>query len=510
MNLNRTWLAPWALLLALALPLAAGGTVRAGSTREPQTIDPARVWDDSSSFYVNNIFDTLVRLDTVTMKIEPSLAVRWETSPDGRTWTFYLRQGVSFHDGTPFNADAVVFTFRRQMQPASPDRLEDFPLFPEIFTYLKAVRKAGPNQVQFILSEPFFPFLASLTVDCAAIVSPTAVKRLGAAFARQPVGTGPFKLGSWHRNKRLVLVANDAYWRGRPSVDKYIDTIEPRAEMLSKYFQDGTLDILSTYSISKMVSYKKQEWVQVIASPLFSVMYVVLNAARPQLKSRNVRQALCHAWDPRALKLVFQDYVLPIHSLLPPGLDGGVSAETPLGFSLAKAQALLKKEGAGAEIQLEMLVQRDEGLLFQLFSMFAANLKQVGVRLKLTRLDAPEYARRIARGDFDLTYSGWIADYPDPDSMLFPPLSQKLQQQGFATVAACGRSDLLQRLTQARREGDAGKRLAAYRAIDRAFVGDGLLLPLYQDKRVIIFNRQLGTIRPNPLGKLSLFELRMK
>jgi peptide/nickel transport system substrate-binding protein/oligopeptide transport system substrate-binding protein len=142
--------------------------------------------------------------------------------------------------------------------------------------------------------------------------------------------------------------------------------------------------------------------------------------------------------------------------------------------------------------------------------MYATNLKQVGVRLKLTRLDAQEYARRIARGEYDLTYSGWIADYPDPDSMLFPPLSQKLQQQGFATVAASGRSDLLQRLTQARHEGDAGRRLAAYRGIDRAFVGDGLLLPLYQDKRVIIFNRKLGTIRPNPLGKLSLFELRMK
>jgi len=502
------WLA--LLLLALAVPLAAGNVVRAGSPREPQTIDPARAWDDTSSFYVLNIFDTLVRWNPLTQKIEPSLAVRWETSRDGRTWTFHLRQGVRFHDGTPFNADAVVFTFWRQMDAANPDRLQDFPLFSEIFTYLKEVRVKGPNQVQFILSEPFFPFLASLTVDCAAIVSPTAVKKSGAAFARQPVGTGPFMLSSWQKNKRLVLAANEKYWRGRPAVDKYIDTIEPQGEVLNKYFQDGTLDILSTYSISKMVSYKKQDWVQVIDAPLFSVLYVVLNASRPQLKSRHVRQALCHAWDPRALKLVFQDYVLPIHSLLPPGLDGGVSGEPPLGFSLAKAQAMLKKDGAAAEIPLEMLVQREEGLLFQLFSMYARNLKQIGVRLKLTRLDTQEYARRVTRGDYDLAYSGWIADYPDPDSMLFPLLSQKLQQQGFANVASSGRADLLERLTLARRESDAKKRLAAYREVDRAFVSDGLVLPLYQDKRVIIFNRKLGTIQPNPLGKLSLFELQMK
>ena len=140
--------------------------------------------------------------------------------------------------------------------------------------------------MQFILSEPFFPFLATLTVDCAAIVSPTAVKKSGADFARQPVGTGPFKLDSWQRNKRLVLTANPDYWRGQPGIDEYIDTIEPQAEMLSKYFQDGMLDILSTYSISKMVTYRKQDWVQVIAVPLYSVTYVVLNSARPPLNAR--------------------------------------------------------------------------------------------------------------------------------------------------------------------------------------------------------------------------------
>jgi ABC-type oligopeptide transport system substrate-binding subunit len=250
--------------------------------------------------------------------------------------------------------------------------------------------------------------------------------------------------------------------------------------------------------------------VQVVAAPLYSVTYVVINAARPALKSRGVRQALCHAWDPRALTLVFQDYVLPIHSLLPPGLAAGGSATPPLDFSLARAQALLKKEGGAAGRELEMLLQRDDGLLFQLLSIYARNLKQAGVRVKLIRLDTREYARRVASGDYDLAYSGWIADYPDADSMLFPQLSQKLQQQGFANIAASGRQDLLDLLVAARREGDAHKRQAIYREVDRAFVTDGLVLPLYQDKRVVIFNRKLANIRPGPLGKIALFELRMR
>jgi peptide/nickel transport system substrate-binding protein len=503
------------LLLDLAVPLSGGPpeaarVLRSGSLSEPSSLDPACVWDDTSSFYVNNIFDTLVRLDPRTMKIEPSLASSWETSQDGRTWTFNLRRGVRFHDGTPCGAEAVAFSFFRQMDPANPDRRTAFPMFAEIFTHLTTVKKTGPYQVQFILSEPFFPFLASLTVECAAIVSPTAVKKLGAGFARHPVGTGPFKLNSWQKGKRLVLAANPDYWRGRPAIDEYVDIIEPQSEMLNKRFLDGALDILSTYSISKMVGYKKLDWVQVIAAPYLSVTYVVINSARLPLQRKGVRQALGHAWDPRTLKLVFQDYVLPIHSLLPRGLMEGEDEARPSGFSLAKARELLNKETGGAELQLEFLLLKDDGLIFQLLSIYAANLKQIGVKLKLTRLEPDVLAARIAAGDFDLAYSGWIADYPDPDSMLSPLLSEPLLKQGFANAATGKRQDLIEKLILARRERNAGQRHAIYRAIDRILIGDGLVIPLYQDKRVIIFNRRVENIRPNPLGKLYLFDLKMK
>lgn len=498
------------LFLVTAAPLMADRVVRSGSLFEPTGIDPAQAWDDISSFYVGNIFDTLVRLNPQTMKIEPSLATSWETSQDGRTWTFHLRRGVRFHDSTLLNADAVVFTFFRQMDPANPNRRHDFPLFADIFTFLKTVRKIDPYKVQFILSEPFFPFLATLTVDCAAIVSPSAVKKAGADFAHQPVGTGPFKLSSWQKNKRLVLTANREYWRGRPSVDEYIDTIEPRSEILNSYFQQGMLDILYSYSISKMISYKKQDWVKVTATPYLSVTFAVVNAARPLLNRKRVRQALSHAWDPRALKLVFQDYVLPIHTLLPKGLMAGEPEAQPVGFSLATAKALLKKEGLAGEIQLEMLVQKDDGLLFQLLSMYAKSLKQIGIKLRLTRLDPQAYASRIALGDYDLAYSGWIADFPDPDSMLFPLLSEQLQKQGFANIAGAKRRDLDDLLKVARHERDAKQRLALYRNIDRTVIADGLVIPLYQDKLVIIFNQKIGRLQPDPLGKFFLYDLLLK
>ncbi|MCX6554797.1 MAG: ABC transporter substrate-binding protein [Candidatus Aminicenantes bacterium] len=499
------------LIAIMVVPLlAAERVVRSGSPFEPSGMDPAQAWDDISAFYVDNIFDTLVRLNPQTTKIEPALAVSWETSPDGRTWTFQLRRGVRFHDGTPLDADAVVFTFFRQMDPANPNRQRDFPMFSGIFTLLKAVQKLDAQRVQFILSEPFFPFLAALTVECAAIVSPTAVKKEGANFAHRPVGTGPFKLDSWQKDKRLVLTANREYWGVRPSVDEYVNIIEPSSEILNSYFQQGTLDILYSYSISKMVSYKKQDWVKVVAAPYLSVTFVVINAARPTLSRKRVRQALGCAWDPRALKLIFQDYVLPIHTLLPKGLIASETEAPGSEFSLAKAQNLLKKESMEREIQLEMLLQKDDGLLFQLFSMFARNLKQIGIKLKLTRLDAQAYKSRIALGDYDLAYSGWIADYPDPDSMLFPLLSEQLQKQGFANIAGAKRRDLDDLLKAARRERDAKKRQALYRDIDRAIVDDGLVIPLYQDKRVMIYNQKIGRLQPDLLGKFYLNDLQLK
>jgi len=498
------------LVVLMAVPLVAEHVVRSGSTQEPTSMDPAQAWDDISAFYVDNIFDTLVRLNPQSTKIEPALAVSWETSPDGLTWTFQLRHGVRFHDGTPMDADAVVFSFFRQMDPANPNRQHDFPMFSEIFTFLRTVQKLDPQRVQFILSEPFFPFLAALTVECASIVSPSAVKKAGGNFARQPVGTGPFKLDSWQEDKRLVLIANRDYWGGRPAVDQYVNIIEPRGEILNSYFQQGTLDILYSYSISKMISYKKQEWVKVVATPYLSVTFAVINSARPQLNRKRVRQALGCAWDPKALKLVFQDYVLPIHTLLPKGLIKTEAAAPGSVFSMAKAKSLLKKEGLEREIPLEVLMQKDDDLLFQLFSMFAKNLKQIGISLKLTRLDADAYASRIALGDYDLAYSGWIADYPDPDSMLFPLLSEQLQKQGFANVASAKRRDLDELLKAARRERDAKKRQTMYRDIDRALIEDGLVIPMYQDKRVIIYNQRIGRMQPDLLGKFYLNDLQLK
>jgi len=223
-----------------------------------------------------------------------------------------------------------------------------------------------------------------------------------------------------------------------------------------------------------------------------------------------VRLALSHAWNPQALRLIFQDYVLPTRSLLPQGLMADEPGKPVIEFSPDKAKALMRQVGSGRGIRLEMVLHKEDWLLFQLFSLYAKNLKRIGIQLTLTRLERSDFARKITRGDYDLAHSGWIADYPDPDSMLHPLLSEALQREGYPNLFPCQKQDFQKRLTLARQEGDATKRQDMYRAIDRAMIGEGLIIPLYQDKRVIIFNPMIGLIRPNPMGKICLFDIQAK
>jgi peptide/nickel transport system substrate-binding protein len=497
--------------LVMAASLIAKNIVQSGSTNDPLSLDPARVWDDTSSFYIHNIYDNLVRLNPQTMKIEPFLASAWETSENGRLWTFTLRQGINFHDGTPFNAEAVVFTFFRQMDPANKNRQLDFPLFAEIFTHLQAVEKIDATTVRFRLSEPFSPFLATLITECAAIVSPTAVKKFGGNISEHPVGTGPFKLGKWFRGKRLTLEANDNYWRGRPAIDEFINIVEPRSETLINSFKEGNLDILFTYSISKMVSFSKLNWVKIMTSPSLSISFAAFNFQHAPLDRKGVRQAISLAWDPQLLKLVFQDFVLPIHTLLPKGMLGYASKEElQNNFSLERAKAILKKESLPNDLQLELVLPVEDTLIFQLFSLYAKNLKQIGIKLKIIRLPATEYERRIASGNYDLTFTGWIADFPDPDSIFSPLFSKQLQSQGFANLSGCGRKDIKAKLSQAQCESDQEKRGEIYRQISSAISIDSLAIPFFQDKKIIVYKQKIGHIPENPLGRLFLYDLKLK
>jgi len=506
-SFHAAWIGGAILTCAVLLWPTKPQVILAGLPAQPATLDPAQSFETDSTLFIYNIFDTLVRLDPVTFRIKPSLATSWKTENGGLVWVFKLRPGVRFHDGTPCNADAVVFSFQRQLDPKFLYRYYSFPMFAELFPFLREVRKRAELEVAFHLSEPFAPFLATLTVENASIVSPTAVIKYQRDFPRHPVGTGPYKLKEWVTGKRLTMVANQTYWRGKPWIDEFTSIIEANTQQLEALFKQEKIDMMFSFSISRMAGLRSLSWVGVEISPLLSCNFLALNMNRPHMKDRNVRRALNYLWDRRMLSYVFQDYVISQPSFFPPKMIGQEKVTDAYGFSLEKARKCLAASGIHKEIALEFLVGEEGGLMLDVVKLYARNLKMVGIQLEIRRVNQAEYNRRFRQGEYDLTYSGWVADYPDPDNFATPFFSDTLQQEGFANFSSAPPGPIRDLVKRARIEADPRKRSRLYQTINRLVLDEALFIPMYQDCNVTLYNRRIGHLVGNQLGKLSLFDI---
>ena len=216
-----------AVLFVSAFPVGAsehkpviGGTLIFGRGGDSVGLDPAHEEDGESFKVCENIYDTLVQYQDESTEVEPALAESWESSEDALTWTFHLRKGVEFHDGTDFNADAVLFSLNRQHDPNHPfHNVGGTPIYWSYTGLADIVEKivALDNYtVQITLNQPYAPFIATLAMGPFAIVSPSAVKKWGEDYTNHPVGTGAFKFVRWDRGDKVVLEVNKDYWAGAP------------------------------------------------------------------------------------------------------------------------------------------------------------------------------------------------------------------------------------------------------------------------------------------------------
>ncbi|HMA24528.1 MAG TPA: ABC transporter substrate-binding protein, partial [Gemmatimonadaceae bacterium] len=233
-NRGRSFRVLWSVLAVVVLVLSActttqsgqgkkGGTFVLGLVAEPTSLDPAQLTDINSMRILSSIYDTLVQFGDNGFDLKPGLATKWTVSPDGLTYTFTLRTGVKFHDGTAFNAAAVKFNFDRMLDPKNEyASTGPFPFGGFYYGSIKETKVVDDSTVQFILSQPYSPLLNSLTLNQGRIVSPDAVKKYGKDFAQHPVGTGPFVFSEWQHGVRVVVTRNDSYWDGAPLLDKIV------------------------------------------------------------------------------------------------------------------------------------------------------------------------------------------------------------------------------------------------------------------------------------------------
>jgi len=286
------------------------------------------------------VFDTLIGRDAENNYI-PRLALSWETAENQRDWIFHLREGVTFHDGTPFNAEAVKFTFDRLLDPGNALAVRGR------YAAIKDVTVIDQYTVRFSFDKAFGPFLELMAESGANIIGPTAMEKLGAeSFTQDPVGTGPYVWLSWTRGEKLELVRNDAYWGTLPSIKRIevVPIIEETARVAA--LEKGDVDFVMPLPPQAASQLEADSEVRVLAEPSTRVYWCTLNTRIPILENQRVRQALNYAIDYDALvQGLFFGYAQPNNSPIAPGCFGYSEYTVGYDYNPDLAKRLLEEAG---------------------------------------------------------------------------------------------------------------------------------------------------------------------
>ena len=298
---RRPFLVSLGALAASAGRSARGATPKnalvLGHLAELQTVDPAQAITVSDFRILTNMYDGLTRFKTGTLQLEPGLATSWTVAPDGKTYTFKLRDGVVFHDGTRFDSEAVKFNFERVLDKSHP--FHDTGPFPFVFTLgpIGGIEAPDPQTVIFHLTDPYSPMLTMMAGGIGGIagISPAAVKKYGKEFSRHGGGTGPFMLKLWEANQRVVLEANPHHWNSSPKLAGLIyRPIAEETSRVSAMLSGGTdltievpADNVPSLRADKRFVYDEQQGPH--------LWYLLLNTKQKPFDDKRVRQALNYA-----------------------------------------------------------------------------------------------------------------------------------------------------------------------------------------------------------------------
>jgi len=459
-----------ALLLAAPAALAQTppGVLVVGQIAEPKSLDPAAVTAVNDFRILMNLYDGLVRYKDGTLEVEPALATDWTISGDGTVYTFDLREGVSFHDGTALNAEAVVFNFERMLDEEHP--YHDTGPFPLAFFFsaVETVEAVDAHTVRFTLEAPYAPFLSNLAYPTGLIVSPEAVKAHGEDFGRNPVGTGPFRFAEWESNAKVVVTRNEDYWGGAPPLEAVVfrpitDANTRVAEMLA-----GGIDVMveippdsvSTFDGGGFVLHEQ-------AGP--HVWFLILNAKEPPFDDPRMRQAANYAIDKKTLvENVLQGTAEVAAGPTPPAFAWAYNDSLqPYPHDPEKARSLIAEAGhEGAELTF-YVTEGGSGMLdpVPMGAAIQADLAEVGLEVTIETYEWNTFLGKVnpgLEGKADMAEMAWMTN--DPDTLPYLALrSEAWPEDGGFNSGYYANPKVDELLEAARRSTDQAERARLYK-----------------------------------------------
>ncbi|WP_308642485.1 ABC transporter substrate-binding protein [Paenibacillus nuruki] len=491
-----------------------GGTLIVGRGGDSAALDPAIVTDGESLKIAQQVFDTLLDYKEGTTEVMPSLAESWTISEDALTYTFKLREGVKFHDGTDFNADAVVFNFERWSDTKSKYKFEgdsfdyyDSMFGPEEERVIASVTATDPTTVVFKLNKPQAPFLQNLAMTCFGIASPKAIEDEKENFKSNPVGTGPFVFKEWKRSDSITLDKNPNYWQeGLPKMDQVIIRSIPDNTARYNALQNGEIDMMEDLSPDDLASLEANPALQKINRPPFNVAYLGFNTTKKPFDDPKVRVALNHAVDKQGLiDAFFAGQAEPAVNPIPPTLWGYNKSVEDYPYDLAKAKQLLADAGYPNGIEQEltfyaMPVPRPympDGR--KVAEVIQASFEQIGVKVKIESPEWATYLEDLKNGTKDdLFIIGWTGDNGDPDNFFYPLLDK--DSIGGNNYSQYDSKEFHDLVVKAQQETDQAERSKLYEQAQVIVKKDAPWVPLVHSTPLLAAKAELKGYVPSPTG----------
>ncbi|WP_165452480.1 ABC transporter substrate-binding protein [Paenibacillus thalictri] len=381
---------------------------------DPVGLDPQNTTDTISSLINYQIYDRLVTFNE-KMEIVPQLAKSWTVSEDGKTWTFELNSGISFTDGTPFNAEAVKTSFERV---ANKDKnLSQYTL---VGSFINNITTDGETKVVFHLKAPQGAFLGNLAASSSGIISPKSIKENEQKIGKEPVGTGPFKLKQWTTGNSVVLEANPQYWAGKPKVKSVIFRNVPESAAQVIMLETGEADLIGSLPLPELKRLKSEGKIVVNSFKANRIAYVGFNTTKEPFNQIKVRQALNYAIDKDTMVNKLYDGLVNTATSAISETTIGYSNVGSYPFDMAKAKQMLQEAGIvpGNVSPLRLIFAANVTQDLPAAEFVQNSLQQLGFKVVLQKLELGTYLQTLKDpSKYDLFMRGALATTGDADPL---------------------------------------------------------------------------------------------
>lgn len=504
-------------LLALAAFAASGAAMAAASNPvlaiayPPETLDPYNTNTTMTTAVTKTFYEGLFQFDK-DLKVKNVLAESYEVSKDGLVYTFKLKKGVKFHDGSEFNADAVKVNLERVMDPAN--RL----LRITQFNRISKVEVVNPLTVRITLKEAFGPFINSLAHASAAMISPTALKKWGSKdIAFHPVGTGPFEFVEWKPTESIIGKKFAGYWKqGYPKVDQVTWKPVPENNTRAAMLQTGEADFAFPLPYEQATNLKKNDKVEVVNTPSIIVRFLSLNMLQKPYDNVKVRQAIAYAINKEALaKVAFGGYAVPAQGVVPQGIQYAVKFD-PIPYNVAKAKELLKEAGLPNGFESVIWSGYNNTTSQKVAQFVQQQLAQVGIKLKVQILEPGQRSEMVdawpdpKTAGVRMYYIGWSSSTGEADWALRPLFATEAWAPKLQNVAYYSNEVVDSGIAKALVTTDSNERATLYKSVQEQLMKDLPRIPLVTEVNLSGHTKRLSGVHVMPDANINADEIAVK